>query len=93
MTFATEFPDYPAKDMPTIPPGFVDTSWHNNSAPSFANDKFSVWVDYADESQREYPGGKRFAVNEIDADGAFKSDWPDFETDDWDEVLRFVASH
>jgi hypothetical protein len=41
---------------------------------------------------REHEGG-RFMVNEIDPeDGAFLSDDPVLETDDWLEVLAFIAS-
>ena len=37
ITFQTEFPDFPTADMPKLPEGFENTSWHNNSAPSSEN--------------------------------------------------------
>jgi hypothetical protein len=94
MTFQTEFPDFPAADLPAIPAGFNDTSWHNNSAPSFENRAvgLSIWIDYADVSLREFEGGKRFIVHPIDAEGAFTSDDAILETDDWSEVQAFVAA-
>jgi hypothetical protein len=92
MTFQTEFPDFPAADMPAIPAGWEDASWHNNSAPSFiAPGGFNVWIDYLDPANREFDGGKRFLVNKLDADGCFTNDDPDLETDDWSEVLAFIA--
>jgi hypothetical protein len=33
--YQTEFPHFPAADMPAIPEGFADTSWHNIASPSF----------------------------------------------------------
>lgn len=91
--FRKEFPDYPEADMPTLPEGFVDTSWINNSAPSFESKALglSIWIDYLDPANREHEG-ERFLINEIDADGAFKNDEPDLATDDWSEVLAFIAS-
>ncbi len=92
MSFQSEFPDYPAADMPTLPPGFEDTSWHNNSAPSIENreQRVSIWMDYADESLREFPGGKRFTVNLTEEDGAHLNDEGDLHSDDWNEVLAFL---
>ena len=61
MTYATEFPDFPASDLPPIPVGFEDTSSHNNVCPSFTwntgDDKTSLllWVDYSDNALREFP--------------------------------------
>lgn len=90
----TEFPDYPVTDLPPIPAGFVDTSWHNNSAPSFDNAALglSVWIDYANTAQREHDGGKRFYVHAIEADGAFAADDAILETDDWAAVLALIAA-
>lgn len=94
MTFQVEFPDYPAADMPAIPEGFADSSWHNNAAPSFENKGLglSIWIDFKDVALREFEDGKRFIVHPLDAEGCFTQDDPILETDDWAEVLAFVAS-
>lgn len=100
MTYRTEFPDFPEADMPVLPVGFEDTSWANNSAPSFQNDemRISVWIDFANPEQSEWSedrasgGMKRFAVNLLDAELAPTNDMADLETDDWNEVLAFILA-
>ena len=37
-----EFPDFPVEDMPTLPEGWVDASWHNDACPSFVNEKLKA---------------------------------------------------
>ena len=64
-TYKTEFPDF-NYDIPQLPDGFVDVSWHNNVSPSFEkplkdNLVVTLWVDYLDESKREC-GGDQFLV-------------------------------
>ena len=65
MNYLNEFSDFDF-DIPQLPDGFVDVSWHNNVSPSFEkklNDEYSItlWVDYADASRREC-GGSQFLV-------------------------------
>lgn len=93
MTWQTEFPDFPAADMPAIPDGlgFVDTSWHNDAMPSFTSDEAecTIWIDFATDDQREHSGGSRFQITpqrhgvEISGDG--------LDTDDWAEVVTYVT--
>jgi hypothetical protein len=47
-----EFPGFPVEDMPTLPEGWVDASWHNDACPSFVNEglKAAIFVDYRDKS-------------------------------------------
>lgn len=94
--WASEFEDFPAEDMPPIPQGWTDTSWHNDAAPSFTAHTFAdesylrVWVDYADPKQREL-SGTRFWVALYSADASVRGDGlPLLETDDWSDVLRTV---
>jgi len=91
MTYQTEFPDFAAADMPQIPAGWQDISWHNDSCPGFsatpqalAGTGVSIWVDYADASRREVPESPRFTVYMTDAEG---NQIADFSTDDWAELL------
>jgi hypothetical protein len=89
MSFATEFPDFPASDFPAMPQGFRDCSWHNDACPSMIAEPrgIIVYVDYSDGARREHEGGKRFVVFDPmsceDAETAF-------ESDDWNEVLTFI---
>jgi hypothetical protein len=88
MTYATEFPDFPAADMPALPEGFADTSWHNDACPSYSSPAFQIMIDYLDQAQREHPTGSRFTV--IPSDLQEGDDDP-LETDDWSEVLQYVT--
>jgi hypothetical protein len=88
MTYAIEFPDFPAADLPVIPDGFADESWHNDAMPCFASDTFRIWIDYTDETKREYQGGTRFAVCRLsDADNGADAF---LQTNEWREVLRAI---
>jgi hypothetical protein len=91
MTYREEFPDFDPATMPSIPAGWTDQSWHNDTCPSFytSNGKV-VFVDFADVSLREWQDGKRFNVK-VDPEIA---DFNEFllETDDWQEVLKFVEA-
>lgn len=91
MTFQTEFPDFPATDMPAIPAGWTDQSWRNDSCPCFNTGNGAlVYVDFADTSLREIPDGTRFNVQ---ADPEIHGHNETFlDTDIWDEVLFFVAN-
>ena len=91
MTFKTEFPDFPAADMPAIPAGWTDQSWHNDACPSFnTGSGMVVFIDFADPTLKEFEDTKRFTVHS-DPEKADSNDVL-FETDDWAEVLAFIAT-
>src|SRR5262245_3179059 len=56
--------------MPTMPEGFVDTSWHNDACQSFTSEphKLKLGVDYPDPAKRETKGA-RFTLCTINDDG------------------------
>src|SRR5215471_6706565 len=89
MTYKTEFPNFPDADMPAIPPGFVDGSWHNDACPSFHNEArgLQIYVDYADPAKREVEGMTRYTVLQIDSNSV-PTDL--LNTDNWDEVLAII---
>lgn len=93
MTYRTEFPDFDPATMTPMPEGFEDTSWHNNSMPSFQSDVLGlvIYVDFADEALREWKGMKRFSMYDTDGEGALATDEPFLSTDDWSEVLAIVT--
>ncbi len=90
--FLREFPDFPAADMPAIPAGFGDTSWHNDMCPSFTSDQvgLTIWVDFANPEQREYPEWPRYRVTPQEAGVEVSGE--SLETNDWSEVEAFVAT-
>jgi hypothetical protein len=63
MTYKTEFPHY--DDTLSLPSGWIDTSWHNDTCPSFervfGDTTFRLWCDFKDPELREV-GGQRFTV-------------------------------
>lgn len=92
MTFATEFPDYPAADLPPIPAHWVDSSWRNEQCPHWAiGDSLLVFVDYPEAAEREFPESPRFTVHRL-VNGMFpEGDSVVFSGDDWADVLAVVA--
>ena len=95
--YKTEFPCFDF-DIPQLPDGFIDTSWHNDVSPKFErkyNETHSVffWVDYLDESRREC-GGRQFTVlvQLTDDDGVGSYIEPEYiiETDSWDEAVNAI---
>lgn len=94
MTYQIEFPNYPVDDMPALPEGWTDTSWHNDACPSFQNQalRLQVWIEFKNPADREYGDEiKRFGLYNIDEDGGISDDTAIIETDDWQAVLEAVA--
>lgn len=89
MTFQTEFPDMPAADMPAIPAGFEDTSWHNDTCPSYSNAHYQIFIDYVDPAEREMSCNPRFIIVPMQHGVEITAD--SLGTDDWNAVLAFLA--
>lgn len=89
LTVRNQFPDYPTDALPDLS-GFIDTSWHNDTCPSFRKGQFLTWIDWPDPREREDFDGCRFIVCRLDEEGCLTEDATALETDDWAEVLSFV---
>lgn len=100
-TWRTEFPQFDPADMPPIPDHWEDCSWRNETCPHFIAARvnphdeagcLSIWIDPADESEREFQGdesdGARFHVYTCEASGAVGDII--LGTNDWGRVLRLV---
>lgn len=92
-----EFPDYPTEDMPVLPEGWVDASWHNDACPSFVNDKLraALFTDYRDSKTRGLglEGGARFIVFNMDDEGNIETNLkPLAAGDDIDAVLAELSA-
>lgn len=94
MTYRTEFPDFRPEDMPAIPAGWSDQSWHNDACPFFlATPSLGVFVNFADPMEREFSDCPRFLVVPME-DGLHPMDSDTLlQTDDWSEVLAYVERH
>lgn len=90
MTYKTEFPDFGDLDI-ELPPDFEDTSWRNDTCPSFRSMSRSLllYIDYADPAAREYPESTRFTVERVIGE-TFAPDNSNvttlLHTDDWSAV-------
>lgn len=93
----TEFPDF--LDMPELPRGLRDSSWHNDACPSFIvwqdetvpkYETFKLWVDWANPDLREIPTAKRFTLCAMSEDGRFESISLIEESDSWEDIRPAV---
>jgi hypothetical protein len=92
-SYKYEFPNFDY-DIPQLPDGFVDVSWHNDVCPSFSCDlnetqEMVLWVNYADENRREC-GGLQFALVVKDKENDFCDPFDfasELETNSWDDIL------
>lgn len=81
---STAFPDYDTTTLPTIPSDWIDTSWRNDVCPSWQFGEYQIFINYANPDDRE-TGGDRYCVNDTESGDCF------LITDDWDDVLEYVA--
>ena len=91
--YKTEF-RYFDFDIPALPDGFVDMSWHNDICPKFERkynetDYVTLWVNYANEDRREC-GGKQFIVTILPFDDLCNDIEYVIETDSWDEAINAI---
>jgi len=87
MSYQTEFPTFPENDMPAIPHGWLDKSWHNNACPSFSFGGLEIFINWADPQEREFPEMARFII--------MPEEDPDCEllaTESWDDVLAYFVA-
>jgi len=95
MTFATEFPAYSTADMPSLPAGWEDVSWHNDLMPRFINPDLGLglWIDHSDPALAAWPHQGRFGLYRLDSTG----DWDGLDhvidTHDINAVLHCIADH
>ncbi|MNV23469.1 hypothetical protein D3C71_1144810 [compost metagenome] len=85
-----EFPRFRDEPMPPIPDEWEDTSWHNDTAPSFQFGGLCIWVFEEDPTERELPHPSRFMVCRLAEDEpCIVADL--LCTNDWASVLECVA--
>lgn len=77
--YRKEFPDYPEDQMPALPEGWEDVSWHNDACPAFrriihGEVGVTIYVDYAEAAEREFPECDRFVVFLSHDDGALEDE-------------------
>jgi len=91
-------------DAPDLPPGWTDSSWHNELCPCYQVGLLHIWLDHPDQTERCDGLGadpdfdfRRFGVviMYLDSDHSPQMNYPStgpvaFESDDWAEVLAFI---
>jgi len=86
MSYKEEFHDF---DMDVcVPTHWEDTSWRNDSCPSFRNGNMSVFIDWTDPKLRQFDDVQRFGVFRTDKNGIHIEDI--LETDDFEEVKKLM---
>lgn len=82
MSVHSEFPTFPLSSLPTVPPTWEDTSWHNDACPSYSTPRgYHVFIDFPVAEDREFTDSERFTVCDIDTGEV------QLHTSVWEEVL------
>lgn len=94
--YQQEFPDFPDLEV-AIPDGFKDTSWHNDTCPSFEAQlegglRARIIIDYPDNDKREFAGNLRFNYWVFDPDTVDRDGVPGAGSDNWQGVLDWAAT-
>lgn len=89
MTYQTEFPDFPAADMPDIPATWRDISWHNDACPCFEFMAAGAGDSNYQSAAREFPNSSRFLISYYTADLQCLDV---MQSDDWAAVLDYAES-
>ena len=80
-------------EIPPLPEGFTDDSWHNNICPSFTrvlgDQLITFWVDYKNPKRRELGGKQSFVTTEPNNDDINDVDFV-FETDSWQVAMNKI---
>lgn len=76
--YQREFASFGELDV-SLPQGFTDESWHNDTKPSFVRKLWNgyflrLWIDYQDPSKREVKGQPRFSLTLYNQDMEHISD-------------------
>ena len=85
---AKEFPDFDVTTLPTIPVGFVDSSWHNDACPSFTKGDLHLFVDYADKTLSEWPDSPRYSLLRNVGSNATEL----CHSDNWSDILAAIEA-
>jgi len=95
LTFTNQFPGYPGNTLPSaLLSEWEDTSWGNDTSPSFKKGNFLVWADWPNDCDRESPGGHRFILMPLDDEGCLPLETDTLlETDDFAQEEAFIQAH
>ena len=75
----------------SIPAGFTDSCWHNDGCPSLSTDwnelekgniESRIWIESADETNREVNWGTQFSLNVEYCDIMYT-----YDSDDWQKIV------
>lgn len=82
---------------PQIPPDWINVTWSNDVCPSWKIGLLTIWADHPVPEEREVASLERFSVcvsgwNPEEGEDT-ESGVTALKTDDWAEVLKFVADN
>jgi len=89
--YLTEFPSFVLGCAPEQAGFEIDTSWHNNTCPSFAtvDEQYTLYVDFINPDHRDYDEALRFSIYENTA--GYPDDNPVLHSNNWNDVLAYMA--
>jgi len=80
-------------EIPPLPEGFRDDSWHNNVCPSFVKvldgQIITLWVDYKNPKRRELKAKQFFVTSEPNNDEINEVTHL-FETNNWQVAMNKI---
>jgi hypothetical protein len=80
-------------EIPSLPEGFRDDSWHNNVCPSFIrildDQIITLWVDYKNPKRRELKAKQFFVTSEPNNDEINEVTHL-FETNSWQVAMNKI---
>jgi hypothetical protein len=86
-----DFPDYPAADLPPLPPGWEHSTFRHDACPSYMFKGLQVFIDYADPAKRETTHYNvvecRFHVFDVESFNYI------IAKDNWQEVVDAVHAY
>ncbi len=95
MAYQTEFPEF-IGEMPAIPDGWQDSSWRNDTCPSFtlpavAGVMVQVWIEREAAALRELPESARFHIHVYGCEHSEPLRVP-YSGDDWADCVAVMEA-
>tara|TARA_E500000178_G_scaffold215398_1_gene212685 strand:- start:2486 stop:2797 length:312 start_codon:yes stop_codon:yes gene_type:complete len=75
-----------------IPKTWKDVSWHNDACPSYEYNGWQIFIDHADPDKRELERPRFGVIVEANYGNQLNHDTPEFNSDDFQEVLEYVST-
>jgi len=89
-----KFPEFTRDELPPMPDGFTDNSWHNDTCPCAIRPiggayYLVLWVEKKNPAEREYSCAKRYCLTVV----TFHSNFAEvvMESDSWADIVSALS--